>query len=75
MLLLFTIRILNNNLFRKELLDRFTVRVLRERLSICVCASFTFGSEGGMWDSIVLVHDHYLSFYFTVWFMKIPSIK
>ena len=50
--------------FGKELFIRFTVRVLCERLSVCVCVSFTFVSEGGMWDLIVLVPDHCLSFYF-----------
>ena len=30
------------------------MRVLRERLSICECASFPFGFEGGVWDLIVL---------------------
>ena len=29
-----------------------------------VC-SFPFGFEGGMWDFIILVPDHCLSFYFT----------
>ena len=28
---------------------------LRERLSICMCASFSFDFEGGIWDLIVLV--------------------
>ena len=40
------------------------MRVLRERLSIRVCASFPFRFGGGMWDLIVLVHDHCLSIYF-----------
>ena len=43
-------------------LSRFTVRVFRERLSIYLCVSFAFGFEGGMWDLIVLVLDHCLSF-------------
>ena len=30
-----------------------------------VFASFPFGSEGGMWDLIVLVPDHCQSFYFS----------
>ena len=42
---------------------RFTVRVLRECLSVCVCASFPFGFEGGIWDLIVLILDHCLSIY------------
>ena len=32
--------------------------------NLCVCASFSFGFEGGIWDMIVLVPDHCLSFYF-----------
>ena len=44
--------------FGKELFIRFAVRVLRRRLSICECASFPFGFEGGMGDLIVLVPDY-----------------
>ena len=40
--------------------------VYPESLSICVCASFLSGFEGRMWDLIVLVHDHCLSFYFVM---------
>ena len=42
------------------------MRVFRERLSICMCASFPFGFEDGVWDLIVLrvTLDHCLSFYF-----------
>ena len=43
------------------------MRVFRERLSICICASFPFGFEGRVWDLIVLVPrvPHYcLSIYF-----------
>ena len=40
------------------------MRVFRERLSICVFASFPFGFGGGVWDLVVLVPDHCLSFYF-----------
>ena len=32
---------------------------------LCVCASFPFNFEGGLWDLIVLVPDHCLSFYFS----------
>ena len=38
-----------------------------EHLSTCVCASFSFGFEGGMWDLIVLtvlISDHCSSFTF-----------
>ena len=33
-------------------------------VSVCVFFFFHFGFEGGMWDLIVLVPDHCLSFYF-----------
>ena len=32
-------------------------------LSISACASFPFGFQGGMWDLIVLIPDHWLSIY------------
>ena len=41
------------------------MRVFRERLSICVCVSFPFRFEGGIWDSTVLIPNHCLSFYFS----------
>ena len=47
----------------KELLIQLTVRAFRERLSVCECASFHFCFKGGMWDSILLVPDHSLSFH------------
>ena len=31
---------------------------------LCVCPSFPFGIEGGMWGVIVLIPDHCLSIYF-----------
>ena len=33
-------------------------------VEFCVCPSFPFGNEGGMWDVIVLIPDHCLSNYF-----------
>ena len=33
-------------------------------VSVCVWPSFSFGFEGGMWDVIILVSDHCLSFHF-----------
>ena len=30
----------------------------------CMCPSFRFGFEGGIWDLIVLIPDHCLSVYF-----------
>ena len=34
---------------------------------MCVCPFFSFGFEGWMWDLIVLVSDHSLSFYFVLY--------
>ena len=36
------------------------MRVFRDRLSICVLGSFSFGFEGGVLDLIVLVPKHCL---------------
>ena len=49
-------------------MDRTTVcfelcYVFRKLLSIYVFSYFPFGFEGRMWDLIVLVPDHCLSFY------------
>ena len=38
----------------------------RKLLSIYVFSYFSFGFEGRMWDLIVSVPDHCLSFYFAV---------
>ena len=32
---------------------------------VCVCASFPFVFEDGIWDLVVLISDHCLSIYFT----------
>ena len=34
----------------------------------CVCPSFPFGIEVGMWDMIVLISNHCLSIYFVALF-------
>ena len=47
----------------KELFIRFTARAFRKLLSISVFSYFPFGFEGRMWDLIVSVPDHCLSFY------------
>ena len=60
MLLLFQLASLNDHLFGKELFIRLTVCVFRERSPVCVCASFPFCFEGGMWDLIVLVLNSFL---------------
>ena len=38
--------------------------IFYERLSVCMCASFPFCFEAGMWDLIELFSDLCLSFYF-----------
>ena len=48
----------------KELLIRFTARAFRKLLSFYVFSYFPFGFEGRIWDLIVSVPDHCLSFYF-----------
>ena len=43
---------------------RFAASVFRKLPSIYVFSDFPFGFEGRMWDLIVSVPDHCLSFYF-----------
>ena len=57
-------RNLNDHLFGKELFIRLTASVFRKLPSIYVFSYFPFGFEGRMWDLIVSVPDHCLSFYF-----------
>ena len=49
----------------KGLFIRFTASAFRKLLSVYVFSYFPFGFEGRMWDLIVSVPDHCLSFYFT----------
>ena len=58
--------LLNDHLFGKELFILFTASAFRKLLSIYVFSYFLFGFEGRMWDLIVSVPDHYLSFFFTI---------
>ena len=55
---------MNDHLFGKELFIRFTASAFRKLPSIYVFSYFPFGFEGRMWDLIVSVPDHCLSFYF-----------
>ena len=55
--------LLNNHLFGKEPLIRFTVRVCRESLSLCVRASYPFGFEGEIWNLIELFPGHCFIFF------------
>ena len=57
-------RKLNDHLFGKELFIRFTASAFRKLSSIYVFSYFPFGFEGRMWNLIVSVPDHCLSFYF-----------
>ena len=50
--------------FGKELFIRFTASAFRKLPSIYEFSYFHFGFEGRMWDLIVSVPDHCLSFYF-----------
>ena len=55
---------MNDHLSGKELSIRFTARVFRKLLSVYVFSYFPFGFGGRMWDLIVSVSDHCLSYYF-----------
>ena len=39
----------------------------------CMCPSSPFCFEGGMWDLILLIHDHCLSIYFVLNSLKSSS--
>ena len=49
--------------FGKELFIRFTTSAFRKLRSIYVFSYFPLGFEGRMWNLIVSVPDHCLSFY------------
>ena len=55
--------------FGKELFIRFTASAFRKLPSFYVFSYFPFGFEGRMWNLIVSVPDHCLSFYFAI-FLK-----
>ena len=57
---------LNDHLFGKELFILFAASAFRKLSSIYVFSYFPFGFEGGIWDLIVSVSDHCLSFYFAI---------
>ena len=52
------------------LLLKIFTSVLRAHLSCCECASFSFGSVGGMWDLIVSVPDNCLLFCFKYFLLQ-----
>ena len=55
-------RYLNDHLFGKELFIRFTASACGQFMYLVISL---FGFEGRMWDLIVSVPDHCLSFYFS----------
>ena len=57
-------RKLNDHLFGKELFILFDASAFCKLSSIYVFSYFPFGFEGRIWDLIVSVPDHCLSFYF-----------
>ena len=59
-------RWLNDHLFGKELFIQFTASAFRKLPSIYVFSYFPFGFEGRIWDLIVSVPDHCLSFYIEI---------
>ena len=58
--------LVNDHLFGKELFILFAASAFRKLSSIYVFSYFPFGFEGRIWDLIVSVPDHCLSFYFVV---------
>ena len=54
---------LNDHLSGKELFIRFTASAFRKLLSIYVFSCFPFGFEDRMWDLLLSIPDHCLSFY------------
>ena len=58
---------MNGHLFGKELFIRFTASAFRKLLSVYVFAYFPFGFQGRIWDLIVSVPDHCLSFYVLIY--------
>ena len=49
----------------KELFIQFTASAFRKLLSVYVFSYFPLGFEGMIWDLIISVPDHCLSFYFS----------
>ena len=56
---------LNDHLFGTELFIRFTASAFRKLLPVYVFSYFPFAFEGRLWDLIVSIPDHCLSFYFS----------
>ena len=58
----------------RGLFVRFAARAVRGLLSVYVFSYFAFEFEGRVWDLIVSVPDHCLSFYFDLCVIKDISI-
>ena len=61
-------------LSRKELFVWLSARAFRKLLSIYVFSYFPFGFEGRIWDLIVSVPDHCLSFYFAMMYKIVRDL-
>ena len=57
---------LGGRLFGKGLFVLFAAGAFRGLSSVCVFGCFPFGFGGGVWDLIVSVPDHCLSFCFDI---------
>ena len=66
-------RYLNDHLFGKELFIRFTASAFRKLPSVYVFSYFPFGFEGRIWDLMVSVPDHCLSFYFSLLYYRLSG--
>ena len=55
--------------FDKQVYFLFAASAFRKLSSIYVFSYFPFGFEGRIWDLIVSVPDHCLSFYFIYWIL------
>ena len=65
---------MNDHLSGKKLFIRFTASAFRKLLSIYVFSYFPFGFEGRMWDLIISIPGHCLSFYFCLILRTVNSI-
>ena len=59
----------------RKLFIQFTTSAFRKLLSIYVFSCFPFGFVGRMWDLIVSVPDHCLSFYFSLFRLQKRACK
>ena len=64
LILVQAVEMLNDHLFGKELFILFAASAFRKLSSVYVFSYFPLDFEGRIWDLIVSVPDHCLSFYF-----------